>query len=86
MIVTCFLTNFNSSVEFAISSGIPSGEGQYHMESSPPFSNLLICFYMVGNFSGEYSQRDCNFNYNINIKVTVDNYVNSGINFSVHSY
>ena len=74
-----FLTNF-SSVEFAICSGIPFGKGSYHMESS-----LLICninpwtgFCMVGDFSGGYSQTDCNFNVN----VTVDSYMNSSINFS----
>ena len=78
-----FLTNFNRSVEFAICSGIPSGEGQYHMESSPPICSLLTCFYMVGDFSGGYSQTDCNFNFNTNVKVTVDIYVNSSISFSV---
>ena len=53
-----FLTKFNSSVEFAICSGIPSGEGPDHMESSPPICNInpLTRFYMVGDFSGGYSQ------------------------------
>ena len=78
-----FLTNFNRSVEFAICSGIPSGEGQYHMESSPPICSLLTRFYMVGDFSGGYSQTDCSFNFNINVKVTVDIYANSSINFGV---
>ena len=78
-----FLTNFNSSVESVICLGIPSGEGQYHMKSSPPIFNLLIPFYMVGDFSVGYSQIDCNFNFNINVKVTVDIYENSSINFIV---
>ena len=56
------LTNLNSSVEFAICSQIPSGERPYPMESSPRICNvnLLTCFYMVGDFSGAYSQTDCN--------------------------
>ena len=68
-----FLTNFNSSVEFAICSGIPSGEGPYHMESSPPiFSiNPMPRFYMVGNFSEGYSQTDCNFNLLLILLLTV---------------
>ena len=78
-----FLTNFIGSVEFAIFSGIPSGEVQYHMEPSPPICNLLTCFYMVGDFSVWYSQTDCNFNFNINVEVTVDIYVDSIINFDV---
>ena len=45
-------------------------------------TNLLTCFYMVGDFSGGYSQRDCNFNFNINVNVTVDSYMNSSFNFS----
>ena len=53
------------------------------MESSPPICNLLTRFYMVGDFSGGYSQTDCNFNFNTNVKVTVDIYVNSSISFSV---
>ena len=75
------LTNFNSSVEFAICSRIPLGEGWYDIESSPLTCNLLTC--LVGDFSGGYSQTDYNFNFNINVKVTVDIYVNSSINFSV---
>ena len=57
-----FLTNFNSSIEFAISSRIPSGEGFYQMETSPPTYtiNLWNGFGMVGDFSGGYSQKDCN--------------------------
>ena len=78
-----FLTNFNSSVEFAICSGITSGEGQYHIESSPPICNLLTRLYMVGDFSGGYSQTNFNFNFNINVKVTVEISVNSSIYFSV---
>ena len=78
-----FLTNFNSSVEFAICSGIPSGEGQYHIESSPPIWNLLTRLYIVGDFSGGYSQTNFNFNFNINVKVTVEISVNSSIYFSV---
>ena len=79
-----FLTNFNSSVEFAIFSGIPSGEGPYHMESSPPICNInpLPQFYMVGDFSGGYSQTDCKFNFNINVNVTVGSYMNRSFNFS----
>ena len=78
-----FLPNFNSSVEFAICSGIPSGEGPY-MESSSPICNinLLTCFYMVGDFPGGCSQIDYNFNFNININVTVHSYMNSSFNFS----
>ena len=75
------LTNFNSSVEFAICSRIPLGEGWYDIESSPLTCNLLT--HLVGDFSGGYSQTDYNFNFNINVKVTVDIYVNSSINFSV---
>ena len=79
-----FLPNFNSFVEFAICSGIPSGEGPYHMESSSPNCkiNPLTCFYMVGDFSGGGSQTDCNFNFNINVNVTVHSYMNSSFNFS----
>ena len=53
-----FSTNFNSSVEFAICSGSPSGEGLYHMESSPLICNIkpLLQFYVVGDLSGGYSQ------------------------------
>ena len=78
-----FLTIFNGYVEFAICLGIPSNEGLYHMETS-----LLMCntnpwtgFCMVDDFSGGYSQRDCNFNFNINVNVTVD-CMNSSFNFS----
>ena len=51
------LTNFISSIEFAICPGIPSREGPYHMESSPPIYNInpLTRFYMVRDFSGGYS-------------------------------
>ena len=35
-----FLTNFISSIEFAICPGIPSREGPYHLESSPPIYNI----------------------------------------------
>ena len=79
-----FLTNFNSSVEFAICSGIPSGEGPYHMESSPPIGNInpLPQFYMVGDFSRSFSQTENKFNFNINVNVTVDSYMNRSFNFS----
>ena len=79
-----FLTNFNGSVEFATFSGIPSSEGLYHMESTPPICNInpLTGFCVVGDFSGGYSQTDCNFNFNINVNVTVDIYMNSSFNFS----
>ena len=72
--LTCFLTTFNSSVEFAICSEIPIGEGLYHVEFSPPICNInpLTGFCVVGDFSGGYSQTDCNFNFNINVNVTVD--------------
>ena len=53
------------------------------MESSPPICNLLTRFCMVGDFSGGYSQTDCNFNFDTNVKVTVDIYVNNSVNFSV---
>ena len=67
------LTNFNGSVEFGICSGIPSGEGPYHMVPSPPIYhiNSLPRFYMVEDFSEGYSQTDCNFDFNINVNVTV---------------
>ena len=79
-----FLTTFNSSAEFAISSEILSGKGSYYMEFSPPIYNinLLTGFCMVGNFSVDYSQRDCNLNFNINVNVTVDSYMNSSFNFN----
>ena len=79
-----FLTNFNSSVKFAICLEIPYGEGPYHMESSPAICNTnpLLCFYMVGEFSEGYSQADCNFTFNINFNVTVDSYMNSSFSFS----
>ena len=49
---------------------------------SPPIFNinLLPRFIMVGNFSGGYSRTDCNFNFNISI--IVDSYMNSCFNFS----
>ena len=81
-----FLTNFNISVESVICSRIPSGKGQHHMESSPPIFNLLICFYMVGDFPGGYSQTDCNFNFNTNVKVAVEIYVNSSINTKIFTH
>ena len=79
-----FLTTFNSSVEFAISSEILSGKESYHMEFSPPICNvnLLTGFCMVGDFSVDYFQRDCNLNFNINVNVTVDSYMNSSFNFN----
>ena len=77
-----FLTNSNSSVESAICLGIPFSEGLYHMESSTPIYNInpLPQFYMVGDFSGGYSQPDCKFNFNIN--VTVDSYRSFNFSFS----
>ena len=68
-----FLANFNSSVEFAICSEIPSGEGLYHMESNSPIcdKNLLTDFCMVEDFSGGNSQTVCNFNFNINVSFDV---------------
>ena len=79
-----FLTNFNSSVEFAICTGISSGEASYRMETSLSICNInpLTTFCVVGNFSGGYSQADCNFNFNINVNITVDSYMNSSFNFS----
>ena len=53
------------------------------MKFSPPISNLLTRFSIVGEFSGGYSQINSNFNFNINVKVSVEIYVNSSINFSV---
>ena len=38
---------------------------------------------MAGDFSGRYSQTDCNLNFNTNVKVTVDIYANSSISFSI---
>ena len=75
-----FLINFKSSVEFSTCSGIPSGKGPYHMESIPPICNIspLTGFYMVGDFSGGYSQTDCNFDFN----VTVDSHMNSSFSFT----
>ena len=83
-IFNLFLTNFNSSDEFAICSGIPSSDGPYHMESSPPICNInpVPRLYMIGDFSGVYSQTDCNFNFSINVSVTVHSYMNSSFNFS----
>lgn len=86
-LVTMFLPNFNSSVEFSVCLGISFSEWSYHMEPSPPICsiNLLTCFYLIGDFSVVYSQRDCNFNVTVtdtNVNVTVDSYVNSSFNFS----
>ena len=79
-----FLTNFNSSVKFAICSEIPSGEWPYHMESSLSICNInpLLHFYVVGDFSGSYYQTDCKFSFNINVDVTVDSCMNRSFNFS----
>ena len=79
-----FLTNFNSSVKFAICSEIPSGEWPYHMESSLSICNInpLLHFYVVGDFSGSYYQTDCKFSFNINVNVTVDSCMNRSFNFS----
>ena len=78
-----FLTNFNSSVEFAICSRIPPGEGPYHMDSSPSICNInpLLQFCVVGDLSGSYSQTDSKFNFNTNVNVTVDSYMNRSFNF-----
>ena len=83
-----FLTNFNSSVEFGICSGIPSSEGLYHMESSPLICNVNLFpqFYMVGVLSGDYSQADHKFNFNANVNVTVDSYMNRSVNFSFSQF
>ena len=81
-----FLANFNSFVEFAICSEIPSGEGLYHIESNSPIcdKNLLTDFCMVEDFSGGNSQTVCNFNFNINVSfdVTWYGYMNSSFSFS----
>ena len=79
-----FLTNLNNSVEFAICSVIPSREEPNHMESNPPICSIyrLPQIYMVGDFSGGYSQTDCKFNFNINVNITVDSYMNRSFNFS----
>ena len=78
------LTNFNSSVEIPIYSGIPSRKGPYHMESSPPICNInpLIRCYVVADFSGGYSHTDYSFNFNINVNVTVGSNMNSSFSFS----
>ena len=83
-----FLTNFNSSAEFAICSGILSGEGPSHMESSPLICNinLLPQFYMVGDLSGGYSETDHKFIFNTKIYVTVDSYMNRSFNFSFSQF
>ena len=79
-----FLTNFNSSVKFAICSEIPSSEWPYHMESSLSICNInpLLHFYVAGDFSGSYYQTDCKFSFNINVDVTVDSCMNRSFNFS----
>ena len=79
-----FLTNLNSSVEFAICLGIPSDEGLYDMETGLPIynTNQWTGFCMVGDFSRGYSQADCHLNFNININVTVDSYMSSSFNFT----
>ena len=82
IILTIFnvtLINFNSSVEFAICSRIPSSEGLYHMETSLPIcnTNSWTGFCMVGLFSGGYSKTCSNFYFNINVNITVDSYMNS---------
>ena len=79
-----FLTNCNNSAEFSICSGILSGEGLYHMDSSLSMWNInpRTGFCMVGYFFGGYSQTDCTFNFNINVNVTVDIYINSSFNFN----
>ena len=83
-----FLTNFNSSVEFAICSGILSGEGPNHMESSPPICNInqLPQFYIVGDLSGGYSQTDHKFNFNTNFNATVNTYMDRSFNFSFSQF
>ena len=74
-ILNIFLTTFNSSDEFEICLGIP-----YHMESSLPICNInpLTRFYIVGVIL----KTDCNFNFNTDVNVTVDSYMNSSFNFS----
>ena len=83
-----FLYNFNSSAEFAICSGIPSGEGPSHMESSPPICNInpLLQFYMVGDLSGGYSETDRKFNFNANVNVIVDSYMNRNFKSSFSQF
>ena len=78
-----FLTNFNSSVEFAICSEIASCEGPYHIKSSPPIYNVnpLLQYYIVEDLSGGYSQTDCKVNFNTNVKATVDSYMNRSFNY-----
>ena len=82
IILTIFnvtLINFNSSIEFAICSRIPSSEGLYHMETSLPIcnTNSWTGFCIVGLFSGGYSKTNSNFYFNINVNITVDSYMNS---------
>ena len=68
-LLNLFLTNFKSSVKFAICLGIPSSEGSYHMAPSPPICNINLwtCSCLVGDFSVGYSQTDYNFSFNINV-------------------
>lgn len=62
-LLNLFLTNFKSSVKFAICLGIPSSEGSYHMETSLLIhnTNLWTGFCMVEDVFGGYSQTDPNF-------------------------
>ena len=78
-----FLTNFNGSVEFAVCSGITFREGSYLMKTGLPICSInpWTVLRMVGDFSGGYSQTDCNFNFN-NVYITADIYMNSSFNFS----
>ena len=51
------LTNFSSSIEFAICSRIPSSGVSYHVETSLPICSTNSCtdVCMVEDFSGGYS-------------------------------
>ena len=82
-----FLTNFKSSVKFAICLGIPSSEGSY-MAPSPPICNINLWTgsFLVGDFSVGYSQTDYNFNFNINVNVTVNSYMNSSFISVFHTH
>ena len=83
-VLNCSVALFNSSVEFAICSRIPSSVESYHTETSILICimNLLTGICMVEDFSRGYSQTDSNFNFDINFNVTVDSYMNGSFHFS----
>ena len=54
----------------------------------PPLKKRIILpqFYIVGNFSGGFSQTDHKFNFNTNVNATVDSYINRSFNFSFSQF